>query len=963
MTHRTLTTAAAMLAMATSAALAQPKAAAGLDALDESRVQSELASRGLDTLLDYSFEQSKTPEAQRAGVRTLAALRQLSDKDAKLTAKERQDVIAQVTKGIEGALPNLTDGKLLMQQAGTLINEGVNPDLNTLEYWGESAKLQASLRPLTETVQKIYDKAAVEAQAESDRIANQLSGNNPALEKKWEEADGLVTMAKFTKAMSAYNLARSIDKADPRRKVVADEAIAFLTPYDSPDTQVQPQARLRIAKLNLAKGDFSAAKKLFDSIESDAAKLEPKPDVYQRYEARYFGAQSLMFAGDVSGAKKALADLQTWQKANLPESARTGADAAARMLDFRIASTEAEKATGAAKEKANDAAIATLVGIVKDYPQYKSIIFEQLLDRIPANADLSKLDPLLLSAIMRKGQVELAKTGGEVPDTKAIEAAVNAATEIVKRKGKGTDDSIVKSAMLARPYLLMKLEKKGEAGLAFMDYVDAYPQDKEAEQAVNNAGALMFDLQRANAADATLASLSDRFLPIAIDKFGHKALAYTYAARLRELEKYKDAVKYFRMVPDTDANGTRARYFEMLALKQQLDADTSKSGSASRKSLVADIQKLADSVNKLAPAALASSKSDAERGFYRLMPARTALLAADLSKREMKDAKRTLQLLGNFEADVKAAPENVADQLLSEALFLRVGANMELGQTDKATTDLVTLLNQKGGQQGLQIVFDLIMRLDQDFSAALISGDVDAQRVIAKNRADLSGYLVTWAAGNKDPKIKQYTYRYRVFDASSKQIAADLDPNADARKKGLIEAQKLFTDLQSPENVALYKQTIPTGGDPNYPDVQVMLGLAKVQYDLGNYKEAAPLFSRLLNDNKLGSEKKDSVVNGERVRADNDQYWEATLKQLSSFARAAKATPDDAKSQSTLTAAQNRLKQLYVKSGKAVGGKKWAGDFEKLRKEIIPDYVIPDIDALPTPTTGPTTAPVAQGAP
>ncbi len=73
----------------------------------------------------------------------------------------------------------------------------------------------------------------------------------------------------------------------------------------------------------------------------------------------------------------------------------------------------------------------------------------------------------------------------------------------------------------------------------------------------------------------------------------------------------------------------------------------------------------------------------------------------------------------------------------------------------------------------------------------------------------------------------------------------------------------------------------------------------------------------------------------------------------------AKASPDDSKAQSGLNAAKNRLKQLFVKSGKATGGKKWAGDFEKLRAEIIPDYVVPDIETLPTPAT---TAPAEAAA-
>lgn len=953
--HTALTTAVLFAIASSSVAVAQ-QAKTGLDGLNDSRLQAELATRGLNSLLDYSFEQAKTPEAQRSGIRTLAALRQLSDPNAKLSPKQRDEVIGQVVKGIEGALPSLKDPKLLMQQAGVLITEGINPDLNTLEYWGENPRLQAALRPLGETIQKIYTKAATEAEALANNIANQMGNapGNAALEKKWQEMDDLGTFAKFNKAMSAYSLARSIDKADPKRKATADEAIEVLKPYDDPSTNVQATARNRVAKLNMAKGEFAEAKKLFDSIETDT-EITPKPTIPERYEAKYFGAQSLMLAGDVPGAKKALTDLQAWQKANLPEQFTASADAAARMLEYRIVSLESEKATGAAKEKSNDAAIAVLVGLVKDYPQYRPIIFQQLFDRLPANADVKKLDPLLLGALMQKGDVERGKTGDEKVDKAALEGAVNAARELVTRKG--IDAAVIEDAAIRLPYYLLKLDRQPEAGEAFLAYVKAYPQGKFARDAIDNAGAVVFQMQAKDQTNPQLASLMDSFLPLAIDKFAHKELAYMYAVRLRETGKYVDAVKYFRMVPDTDANAVKARYFEMLSLKQQLDADEGKLGDAGRKALVANIQKLADAVTKAAPAAASTATRESDKNFYRFAPARTGLLAADLTKREAKDPKRTLQLLENFESAVKGAPGE--DSLLSEALFLRVGSYMDLGQTDKATENLVTLLGTKGGDQGLRIVFDLLQRLDQDYNAALAKGDIDAQRVIAKNRADLSGYLVKWASNNKDPKIKQFTYKYRVFDASSKQLAANLATDPAEKKKGLEAALALFKDLQSDANVELYKKTLPPTADAAiiaYPDPQVLMGLALVQYDLGNYKDAAPLFSRLLNDGKLGGEKRDSLVNGETTRVDNDQYWEATLKQLTGFVRLAKSPDADAKAQAALTSAQNRLKQLYIKSGKGVGGKKFAAGFEKLRQEIIPEYKVQDLDA---PATQPST-PVAQ---
>ena len=72
-------------------ALAQTTApaAGGLDSLSDDRLISELASRGMTTLLERAFEVNNVPPQQRQGMRTLVALRQLSD--AKLTASQRRE--------------------------------------------------------------------------------------------------------------------------------------------------------------------------------------------------------------------------------------------------------------------------------------------------------------------------------------------------------------------------------------------------------------------------------------------------------------------------------------------------------------------------------------------------------------------------------------------------------------------------------------------------------------------------------------------------------------------------------------------------------------------------------------------------------------------------------------------------------------------------------------------------------
>src|SRR4051794_41482951 len=100
--------------------LAQTTQRDGLDALNDDAVLDELASRGLDNLLDYAFTAYKVPPDKQAGVRTIIALRRLGDPNSKLTAPQRTKLINDIVRGINGAIPSMRDPKLMMRQAADL---------------------------------------------------------------------------------------------------------------------------------------------------------------------------------------------------------------------------------------------------------------------------------------------------------------------------------------------------------------------------------------------------------------------------------------------------------------------------------------------------------------------------------------------------------------------------------------------------------------------------------------------------------------------------------------------------------------------------------------------------------------------------------------------------------------------------------------------------------------------------
>ncbi|HEV2295582.1 MAG TPA: hypothetical protein VGR35_17165 [Tepidisphaeraceae bacterium] len=945
-----LTTATSAQQQPSPQAQQQQGAPTGLDALSDDRLMTELANRGLEPLLERAFVVNKVPREKQEGIRTLIALRELSDPHARLTARERQERIGKIVGGIEQALPGMNDPRVLMQQASVLIKHGVERDVNTLEYWGENPRTQAALRPVAQVVVKLLEKAAAVAEKQAETVANQLKGLDDPRAALAEELSNLAISAAYTKAMSDYYVALSIDRADAKRKQIATAAIDALAEFDTPETEVQPIVRNRMAKLHMAAGNYSQARELFRSV-ADGTDVKPPPDVAMQYEARYFAAVCDVLARKPDEAAKALNDLLAWQKTALPPAAEKGAAAAAAMLEYRIQSLRASLAQSESqKNAANEKAVQVLLELVRERPELQGIIFEQIAGRLPENPDVKSLDPLLLQALVRKGEDERLKPENQPFDKAVVERAIDAARELVARQGQGgIDAQTAENALLAIAVFLDKLDRDAEAALAFLDFARQYPTSARAKLALDNAQSLVARLRKEATDDPGTIKAYETFLEVAINPpFNRTEFAFEWARRLQLNGRYRDAVEYYRKVPKDDKRKLSARFYDMVALQQQLD--TPSTAVADRPRLVSEIQQLANEVRSGAEAKLAGAPNDEERTAARSLLVRTTLLAADVARREQKDPKRTLELLADFEKQAEGLPNQ--QDLVGSVLFARVQSHMALGQNTEATDTLVRLLKTMPGGEGAAIVFNLLEKLNADLDKARAAGDIEQMKVLASNRAQLSGFLVDWARNNPDENIRKFTYRYSVFDAATKHLAADLESDPAARKKGLEKALALYEKLQSEEGVAMYQATLPptaSAADRNAPDPAVALGIGLIAYDLGNYTEAQKRLGQLLTDRKLGTPLVETTEDGERRLIENEKYWEATLKLLRSNVALAGEAQSEARTQS-----ENYLKQLYIRWGDQVGGKKWGPEFQKLRQELIPNF---DPNADPDTAAAPTTEP------
>jgi hypothetical protein len=280
-------------------------------------------------------------------------------------------------------------------------------------------------------------------------------------------------------------------------------------------------------------------------------------------------------------------------------------------------------------------------------------------------------------------------------------------------------------------------------------------------------------------------------------------------------------------------------------------------------------------------------------------------------------------------------------------LLIRVQSYMALNKTDQATAELVKLLNRNPAEGG-QLVYGVLTSLNDQLARAEAQQNVEQIRDIARNRARLTGFLVEMARNSKEPSINKLAYGYAVFDAEVQRYAATQEPDDAAKKAGLEKALDLFKKLHTPEFLAQYqadlaaragakvKQGTESAPDssnesdsPEY-DPAVMLGLARTEFDLGDWKESRDNFSRLIGEKKLGPPVRRSIQNGQEVQSDNDQYWEANYKLLR--ANFNLNEPDD------VAKSKIYLKSLYVRNGDKTGGAKWHSDFEKMRKDVVPEF-------------------------
>ncbi|HUB26360.1 MAG TPA: hypothetical protein VL992_13100 [Tepidisphaeraceae bacterium] len=908
------------------------RADGSLKDFSDDSLRIELANDGLNTLLDRAFVVDQIPPDARGPEMAVIALHELCDPNLK--PAKRAERIQQVVAGIRAALPRINDPHILLSAAATLVKEGVEPDVNVLEYFGDdgSQTAKARLQPVVAAAVAMYQRAVDLLDAQQTALQSKISAMGDAASQQWQNVYKDFQTASYTRWMLSYSYVISLEAGDKNRAAAAEEAIGKLDQWDNPDSGVQALVRLQQAKLLMAENRFRAARQKFLSVfvgSSHGQAASPPADRFTQFNARYFYAVTYVLAGDAASAEEYARAADDFRKEALDGVA--GDEYAMEMLRYRIAVLNHDD-PGAAK---------ILQDLSGQAPGLRAVIAAHLLERLPPHPDPNTLPPLILSAMVEKA---LVAAGQASPDASVLNDGLAAAQRYLALADQADPQTTTAGAIeasWARGVILNAEGQTAAAATAYLDHAQRYTDDlnSRADDALDQAIGLIGDLYRADSGNphqTDIEALEDRLLPLAVDAFHRYDLAYDYARRLQRSGHPAHAAEIFDLVPADDPNLLNATFFKMVALNQCLDADPRDLENAVSQSdlpkVVARVQTLEDRFQSQVQQRLRASPTAGQAQQLKSMLSRTTLLAADIALRQGRDPGRTLQLLNGYEQTIAALPD--ANSLLAEALNLRVAAYMGEGDTLRAANTLVEYLNRAAGEEGLQTVYNLLTKLNQQLDRAQLTGQIALARQLAEDRAALTPYLVKWAQSNSNSDIRKYTYRYMVFDAATQQQAAELEPDPRERRIRLEAAMDKYHDLQSPQQVKQYQDSLPADiGDDvrNYPDPQVELGIGEVAFALGDWKQAHDCIGELLADSKLG----DGTIivknaAGQEEEADNNQFWEAQYKFIDATLQMSRdpSTGVDPATPRTMLARLAAVWQDHL------GGAKWHAKFVALEKEM-----------------------------
>jgi hypothetical protein len=331
--------------------------------------------------------------------------------------------------------------------------------------------------------------------------------------------------------MTQYALALSMEPDDPRRGRLVASDIEYLKQFDTPESGVQPQIRLRLARLDLLIGHYDAAAELLASVASDDSTLKPTSTIQQRLDA-----QNLQI----------ILALQQGKSVPPPESEPTQSPVES-VLQYRLLLTAADASQKVdQKNKYNSQATKLLGAILNAHPDLWPMARRRLIERAGNQPAVETLDNLTLRALTQRADLQRQKPK---PDHASLQLGLAAAEQLLQRSD--LPPQVRDQTAILCPVLLESLGQTPKAATAFIAYAER-PEGAYRDAAFDHARWLVGQLRQTAPDDPQTLKISQRFLELAVVVLHKSSFVFDYAQLLQSRGQFKSAAAYYLQTPTTD---------------------------------------------------------------------------------------------------------------------------------------------------------------------------------------------------------------------------------------------------------------------------------------------------------------------------------------------------------------------------------------------------------------------------
>ncbi len=777
---------------------------------------------------------------------------------ARITGEYTAAISAYLDSQVQGI-----DGVWALDHAKFIFGRLSEPIINRMEYWANTPKDRAALAPLSALADRLMNQANTSLAA-GMRDAEKGSFDEPAYLRCYNAS----VEAAYYGAWGQYFRAMALDPAAPERKPLLLAAAETLGKWADAkeDTGVNNQSLLLRGKALAEAGDL-------DKAAADLERAQnPQAPSWVQYQARYQAVVVQLRRQDFAGARAALEKLTAWLPQNNSE-----ARASTEMLAYRVGWAEAQTKTGPARTQAEQDALGILAGILRRDPRYRDLVFEQLANQVPDEANVAELHPMQQLAVAYTSSLG---QKGDTPESKQkLQTAATAAAAVYNAPNANAGEKLEGSFLAGVcNALLGNLAEAARYNVAFAEIAPA--TDPRTKPIVELAVQQIAELRKAAGeagASPELRDLSERALSLSTTKLGDARYRYAQARTLEDNNKLDEAAEAFAQVPPEDPNYLDARFHLIITSARRLSAD--KISDERAKSLgkelfaaCADFLKLLESPPpNTPPEALARAKT--------YLPDIWLIEAGAALHPAIKDAPTALDRLQKL--DARQADLSPAQQ--GAILRYKVQAYQMNGQPDKAF-DAVEAYARGKGQDALDVIKGMAVSSLEEITRVEKSDPAQARR--------LADYVAKLLEPIIDQSLKEgkadTVYEYR-------QIRADMLVRAGHPQEGRTLALEL--EKQKPEDLRSFMT-----------EARACFAIAQESKTPRDYAYAKDFFERIQP----------------RITPGVDSYWECWLRimQASIAIDPTAAAPE----------VKKKLADLQVLFGSKLGGEAFKDDFAQLLK-------------------------------